>query len=74
MGACGDDTFEFRSSGPIRGHAHVASLEVSVGIAGDRSAPRILAGPQSMTCTSPNAPIMTLAGLRSRWMTSCEWA
>ena len=35
-------------------------------------AARTLARPQSMTWTSPKAPTMTLAGLRSRWMT--PWA
>src|SRR5262249_760677 len=33
---------------------------------------RTLARPQSMTWTSPKAPTMTLAGLRSLWMT--RWA
>ena len=33
-----------------------------------------LASPQSMTCTSPKAPTMTLAGFRSRWITSWAWA
>ena len=33
-----------------------------------------LASPQSMTCTSPNAPTMTFSGLRSRWITRREWA
>ena len=28
-----------------------------------------LARPQSMTCTSPNAPTMTFDGFRSRWIT-----
>ena len=35
---------------------------------------RTFASPQSMTCTSPNAPTMTFAGLRSRWMTPLLWA
>ena len=35
-----------------------------------------LASPQSITCTSPNAPTITLAGLRSRWITplACAYA
>ena len=33
-----------------------------------------LARPQSMTCTSPNAPTMTFDGFRSRWMTPRLWA
>ncbi|MGO9462940.1 MAG: hypothetical protein ACLQVF_02090 [Isosphaeraceae bacterium] len=49
----GDGSFcvsvERANDGPICGHAHVASLWVRVGLAGDRSAPRILARPQSMT-------------------------
>jgi hypothetical protein len=36
--------------------------------------PRTLASPQSMTWTSPKAPTMTLAGLRSRWITPRLWA
>ena len=32
------------------------------------------ARPQSMTCTSPNAPTMTFAGFRSRWITPAAWA
>ena len=32
------------------------------------------ARPQSITCTSPNAPTMMLEGFRSRWMTSRECA
>ena len=35
---------------------------------------RTLASPQSMTWTSPNAPTMTFAGFRSRWMTPWAWA
>ena len=35
---------------------------------------RSLASPQSMTWTSPNAPTITLAGFRSRWMTPRSWA
>ena len=35
---------------------------------------RTLARPQSMTWTSPNAPTMTFAGFRSRWMTPWAWA
>ena len=35
---------------------------------------RYLARPQSITCTSPNAPTMMFAGLRSRWMTPRLWA
>ena len=31
--------------------------------------PRTLANPQSITCTSPNAPTITFSGFRSRWMT-----
>ena len=33
-----------------------------------------LARPQSTTWTSPNAPTITLEGLRSRWITRREWA
>ena len=35
---------------------------------------RTLARPQSMTCTSPNAPTITFDGFRSRWMTPRAWA
>ena len=42
--------------------------------AAGRSAVSIFASPQSMTCTSPNAPTMTFAGFRSRWMTPWAWA
>ena len=35
---------------------------------------RTLASPQSMTCTSPKAPTMMLAGFRSRWITPLAWA
>ena len=37
-------------------------------------APVSLAMPQSRTYTSPYSPSITLAGLRSRWMTPREWA
>jgi hypothetical protein len=30
---------------------------------------KTFARPQSITCTSPNAPTMMLAGFRSRWIT-----
>ena len=33
-----------------------------------------LARPQSITCTSPNAPTMMFAGFRSRWITPLAWA
>jgi hypothetical protein len=33
-----------------------------------------LARPQSMTCTSPKEPTITLDGFRSRWMTPRAWA
>ncbi len=35
---------------------------------------RTLARPQSITCTSPKAPTMMLAGLMSRWITPLAWA
>ena len=35
---------------------------------------RTFATPQSTTSTSPKAPTMMLAGLRSRWITPREWA
>ena len=45
----------------------VSSDPASDGGAAD--SPRTFARPQSMTCTSPNAPTMTFAGFKSRWMT-----
>src|SRR5260370_31668362 len=46
----------------------------SAGASGGTESRKILARPQSMTSTSPNAPIMTLAGFRSRWSTPRAWA
>ena len=42
--------------------------------AGCPSLGRTLARPQSITCTSPKDPTITLAGLRSRWITPRAWA
>jgi hypothetical protein len=36
--------------------------------------PSTLPKPQSTTSTSPNAPSITLLGLRSRWITPRAWA
>ena len=46
----------------------------AVGSPGPAAGPRTLARPQSMTWTSPNAPTMTFAGFRSRWITPRPWA
>src|SRR6516162_6112868 len=54
-------------------HARVSSAASASSVAGVFS-PRSLASPQSITWTSPKAPTMTLAGLRSRWMTRWAWA
>ena len=35
---------------------------------------KTLARPQSITCTSPNDPTITLDGFKSRWITPREWA
>ena len=46
------------------------------GRSGASSASRSFASPQSITTVSPNAPMRTLLGLRSRWMTRslCAYA
>ena len=35
---------------------------------------RTFARPQSITCTSPNEPTITLEGFKSRWITPRAWA
>ncbi len=44
------------------------------GAAGASGLVRSFARPQSMTCTSPKAPTITLDGFRSRWITPRLWA
>ena len=58
--------------------AHDETAGSAIRCAGSSSATRpsgsTLARPQSITCTSPKLPTITLAGFKSRWITRRAWA